>query len=654
MAPKLLQEGTTHTQPLCVLLLEDWPADVELCLQELKKTEFEVTADVVQTREEFIQCLSAKTYDVILADYRLANWTGMEALRLLRERDKHIPFILVTGALGEELAVECIKRGVSDYVLKDRLARLPVAIRGALKEKALGNARAWMLEAFEESEARYRHFVENATYGICRATLDGRFLDVNSALVRMLGCESREELLAMNLARDVYRDPAEGARVLEQYRQAGRIERVEAQWKRKDGTTITVQLSGCALRDTHGALQAQEVIAEDVTERRALESQNRALQKYEAIGQLAGGFAHDFNNMVGAIMGWADLGLGETPVGSPFQRHFQKIRNQAERAAALTRQLLAFARRQVLEPRNINLNQMVTEMLGLLENALGAQIEVKTVLAPDLEVARADPTQIEQVLMNLCLNARDAMPQGGCLLIKTENVTIDEEYRRRYAYARPGRYVLLSVSDTGTGMDANTLEHIFEPFFTTKQRGQGTGLGLAVSYGIVKQHGGMIHVYSELGRGTTFHIYLPLGNGVAEQAERSESKSVRGGTETILVAEDHQGLREAAREILEKLGYQVLLAGDGEEAVQRFQADRDRIALVLLDVVMPKLGGPEAYEQMRARKPGVPVIFCTGYSTEAALLNSALGKDAAVLQKPYSLTSLGCKVRELLDGVPQR
>jgi nitrogen-specific signal transduction histidine kinase len=392
------------------------------------------------------------------------------------------------------------------------------------------------------------------------------------------------------------------------------------------------------------------VIAHDVIERRMLEKQNRQLQKVESIGRLAGGIAHDFNNVIGAVMGWAQIGFAEAPAESRLRSHFKKICDQAERAAGLTRQLLAFARRQILEPHNINLNQTIAEVVSMLEKTLGAQIEVKTVPAQDLAPAFADATQVEQVLMNLCLNARDAMPQGGTLLIETQNAQIDEEYCRLRTYARPGRYVLLSVSDTGVGLDAGTLERIFEPFFTTKEPGRGTGLGLAMVYGIVKQHGGFIHVYSEPGQGTTFRVYFPAGVGAAEEQKKPEPDQVPGGAETILVVEDHGGMRAMAREELSGLGYEVLLARDGEEAVRLFDSKCDRVALVVLDVVIPKLNGPNAYVQMSARKPGLPAIFTTGYSAEMGMLTSMLERGTVILQKPYTPASLGRKVREVLDA----
>lgn len=384
-------------------------------------------------------------------------------------------------------------------------------------------------------------------------------------------------------------------------------------------------------------------------EHKRLELQVRLLQRFEALGRLAGGIAHDFNNIIGAIMGWAEIGYEEAPSGTTTRERFRKIGEQATRAAGLTRQILAFARRQFLEPRNMDLNVLVAESVNLLEKLLGAQVHVTTALASDLEPVWADPAQIEQVLTNLCLNARDAMPRGGNLRIETRKAEIGEVGDPLCAFAKPGRYVLLSVSDTGAGMDAATLEHIFEPFFTTKGDGKGTGLGLAMVYGIVKQHNGCIDAISEPKQGTTFRVHLPVGTGPAEGRERSVDGEAKRGTETILVAEDSEALAEVAREYLVSLGYTVLVAGSGAEAVRLFEAKQDSVALVLLDVVMPAMSGPDAYAKMRAIRPDVRVVFTTGYVAEATSLDVVAGKRPPVLQKPYGRKSLGQIIRTALD-----
>lgn len=389
--------------------------------------------------------------------------------------------------------------------------------------------------------------------------------------------------------------------------------------------------------------------AEERRQRQRLEQHVHQLQKFEAIGRLAGGIAHDFNNTIGAILGWAELGSEEARPGTRFHERFQKIAKQARWAGQLTSQLLAFARKQVLQKKKVNLNLLVEETLKLLERVIGEQITVRVDLAPAPCVTSVDSTQVEQALMNLCLNARDAMPNGGQLIIETRNVEIGDDYCRQHAYARVGSYVMLSVSDTGVGMDSATLEKVFEPFFTTKEVGRGTGLGLATVYGVVKQHGGFIYAYSEPGKGSAFRLYFAASRGVHEQREVDQDEQPRKGTETILVADDHEGLRESAKEMLESLGYHVILAASGSEAVTLFKANPQRIDLVVMDVVMPSLSGPDAYAQISTLRPGIRAVFTSGYSAQSASLQSALDGGNAILQKPYSLKNLSRAICAAFD-----
>ncbi len=507
---------------LRVLFIEDSEDDTALQVRMLRQAGYDIDFERVDSPSALTGVLGQK-WDLIISDYSMPHFTGSDALRLVRDRDLEVPFIFVSGTIGEDTAVAALKVGAQDYLMKTNLSRLIPAVRREIHE------------------------------------------------------------------------------------------------------------------------------AEERKQRRRLEQQIHQLQRFEAIGRLAGGVAHDFNNVIGAILGWADMGYEEAPPRSRVQERFQMIRSQAERAAGLTRQLLAFARRQILQPCNTNLNELVRAGISLLRNVIGERIEVQTALAQDLWVTWADPTQVEQILMNLCLNARDAMPAGGRLLIETQNVEIEEDYHRVHPYALPGRYVLLRVSDTGAGMDAATLEHIFEPFFTTKEMSKGTGLGLATVYGIVKQHKGFIDVDSAPGQGSIFRVYLPAGAGLGKAPEDRTNDTFRGGHERILVAEDNEGLRKAAKEILETLGYQVILAKDGAEAVRIFENIHDRIDLVFMDVVMPGLNGPEAYAQMCAVKPNVPVLFTTGYATEANLSPARLPVPAAILDKPYGMKVLAQKLRAVLD-----
>jgi two-component system cell cycle sensor histidine kinase/response regulator CckA len=521
-------------------------------------------------------------------------------------------------------------------------------LTAALAEKALRDENARGQEALRICEERNRDLVENSTYGIFRVSADGSFQDANPTLLRITGCASAEDLLALNLARDIFRFPEQYAQLASSCRETGRVHGAEAEWRRRDGGLITVRMNVRQLT-TAGQPAGLEVIAEDVTELRAMERQLRQTQKFEAVGQLAGGIAHDFNNVVGAILGWAELGFDQNRDNPQVAERFTRIREQAERAATLTRELLAFARRQVLQPRAVDLNTVAGGLVSFLDKVIGKDIEFKFVNAK-LDPVKADAAQIEQVLMNLCLNARDAMPQGGRLVIETEMVELDDSYCRFYPYVQPGRYAVVSVSDTGIGMDTETRERIFEPFFTTKERGKGAGMGLATAYGIAKQHGGFIHVYSEPGQGSLFRVYVPVledtqAEGGAEKAPAPSLAELRG-TETILLAEDHESIREMSRHALLSMGYRVLSACDGQEALEL--CSHETPAVAILDVIMPKLGGSGTAVSLLKMFPDLPIVFTSGYSKDASEL-PAEGAKARYLQKPYSPTTLRRLVRETLD-----
>jgi two-component system, cell cycle sensor histidine kinase and response regulator CckA len=512
-------------QHLHILIIEDSEEDCALLLRTLRQSGYELLHKRVDTAKELQNALHERHWDCVISDFSMPGFSGISALQIVREKDPDVPFIFVSGTIGEDVAVDAMRFGAQDYVLKGNLVRLLPAIQRELLE----------------AETRRQH-------------------------------KSSEQKL-------------------------------------------------------------------------------RQLEKFEAIGQLAGGIAHDFNNVIGAIMGWAELGEGEVIEGTRAHKFFLRIREQSERAGRLTQQLLAYARRQVLTPSNINLNDIVDESMALLQRLIGEQIEVKTLLAPDLHTTKADPAQVEQVLLNLCLNARDAMPTGGQLLIETRNLELDQAYCLRNGSLSAGTYVRLSVSDSGFGMDSSTMERIFEPFFTTKDQGKGTGLGLATAFGIVKQHLGHIDVYSEIGKGSIFRVYLPSTEASAETCLGIEEAPVLGGTETILLAEDHEGLRQMSHEVLTGLGYSIVLARDGLEAVEKFEASPQAFSLLVLDVVMPRLGGPEALAQIRGINPNIPVIFTSGYSEESQTLNSLVSRGAAqLLQKPYPPKDLARKIRDLLDN----
>jgi two-component system, cell cycle sensor histidine kinase and response regulator CckA len=633
--------------PLRALIVEHADHDIDSILFQLRESGFQVEHTLVETREGFRAALAASNFDAVLAAYQLPNWSGLDALVELRSTGKDIPLLLVSGTLGEEAAVECIKRGASDYILRDHLSRLPVALTRAMTEKRLRDQNLHAQESLRVSEARNRDLVDHAVYGISRVSADGEFLDANPALLRILGCTHYNRLKALNFERDLFRFPEQYALLMATCRERGEIHGAEAEWRRCDGGIVAVRLHVRRL-STVGEPDIFEVISEDVTKLLAMEQQLRQGQKFEAISQLAGGVAHDFNNVVGAILGWAELGFDQCRDYPAIADRFSRIREQATRAAALTRELLTFARQQILQPRPVDLNIVIDGLRSLLDKLIGKNIEVKIMTSP-LDPVKADPAQIEQVLMNLCINARDAMPDAGRLVMETEMVELDDAYCRFYPGVKPGRFAVMSVSDTGSGMDSETREQIFEPFFTTKARGKGTGMGLATVYGIVKQHQGFVHVYSEPAHGSLFRVYFPVMEDAIAQGPVTKpaalSMAEMRGSETVLLAEDHESVREMARQTLMGLGYRVLSACDGEEALEL--CTREKPALAILDVIMPKLGGVGAAKQLAARFTEIRVLFTSGYSAQSEIIPSQAKEG--YLQKPYSPTMLARRVRQILD-----
>src|ERR1700686_1094412 len=504
-------------------------------------------------------------------------------------------------------------------------------------------------EALRRSEARSRSLILSAAFGICRCTLGGRFLDVNPALITMLGHGSVEDLLQLNVRREVFVNPKELDRLAEDYRYAGSLNGVEVQWKRKDGRVIIVRLSGCAASSTDEPGEVVlELIAEDITDRRQLEEQLRQAQKMDAVGRLAGGVAHDFNNLLMVINGYTEVLLEQLEKGGDLHSKVQSIQQAADRAATLTRQLLAFSRKQLLELKVIAVNIVIGDMERLLRPLIGENIELITHLSPNAGHTRADAGQLEQVIMNLVVNAKDAMPEGGKLTVQSADVTVRQNFRE-HRFIHPGRYCVISVADTGIGMDKDTQSRIFEPFFTTKEKGKGTGLGLSTVYGIVKQSSGYVFAESELGAGTTFYVYLPRVEDTAEELTPVlPPQSEAGGCETVLLVEDEESVRELVRLTLVSRGYKVLEAENGECGLHLSESFKDRIDILITDVVMPGMGGRELSKKLLELRPGLSVLFLSGYTEDAVVTNGTLGPATAFLQKPFTLQNLAKKVREVL------
>jgi PAS domain S-box-containing protein len=507
-------------------------------------------------------------------------------------------------------------------------------------------------ESLRRSESNFRSLVTNAPYAICRCDGLGVLLDVNPALVAMLGYSRPEQITGKHLG-GLYADAQQWFQTADYFHAGKEFNNLSAELVRADGATMLARISGRVIPDSaKGA--TFEIFMEDITERRALEQQLRQAQKMEAIGRLAGGIAHDFNNLLMVISGYSEFlleGLGPDP---SLRGPAQEISNAAQRATSLTRQLLAFSRKQMLAPKVLDLNEVVTENLKMLTRMIGEDIDL--VMVPDAAIGavRADPGQIDQVIMNLAVNARDAMPEGGKLTIETSNVSLDENFARTHAPLEPGEYVMLAISDTGLGMDADTQSRIFEPFFTTKGA-KGTGLGLSTVYGIVKQSGGYIFVDSQLHRGTTFRTYFPRVDGKEEAAAAQDSLGLPRpdhGQETILLVEDESNLRRLARQYLEMQGYKILEAEDGAAALQIVAGHKGTIDLLLTDVVMPGMNGRELALHVTAERPDIRVIYMSGYTENAIGHNGTLYAGINLLQKPFSLPALKDKVREVLDSEP--
>ncbi len=507
-------------------------------------------------------------------------------------------------------------------------------------------------EALRRSEARSRSLIFSAAFGICRCTLGGRFLDVNPALINMLGHASVEDVLQLDARRELFVNPLELDRLVEDYRRTGSLNGVEVQWRRKDARVIIVRLSGCAATTTDEPGEVLELIAEDITDRRQLEEQLRQAQKMDAVGRLAGGVAHDFNNLLMVINGYTEVLLEQLEKGSAMHQKVESIQQAADRAATLTRQLLAFSRKQLLELKVVDVNTVIGDMERLLRPLIGENIELVTRLSSDAGHTRADAGQLEQVIMNLVVNAKDSMPDGGRLTVQSSDVTVRQNFRE-HRFIQPGRYAVISVSDTGHGMDKETQSRIFEPFFTTKEKGKGTGLGLSTVYGIVKQSNGYVFAQSELGAGTTFYVYLPRVEDSTEELSPAQSpQNEAGGCETVLLVEDEESVRELVRVTLISRGYNVLEAENGERGLQIADSCKEHIHILITDVVMPGIGGRELAKRLLVLRPGISVLYLSGYTEDAVVTQGALGPGTGFLQKPFTLQNLAKKVREVIRSQP--
>ncbi|MEA1900989.1 MAG: response regulator, partial [Thermodesulfobacteriota bacterium] len=640
---------------LHLLILEDNQDDAELAVKELERKGFNVKWTRVDTKKGFIEALAEKP-DLLLADYFVPSFDAMAALQMYRQLKLEIPLIVYSGKISEEIAVECMKSGATDYVFKDNLSRLGPVVKRALEEIKIYRKSRQSEEALRESEEKYRTLYDSSRDAIMILSTDKVFVNGNPACVKMFGCRDEDEFISLTPTALSPEYQMDGALSVEKSQKMISIAMEQGshffEWKHKrvNGEEFyarvllaSIKLSGKKI------LQAT---VRDITEHKKLEAQLRQSQKMEAIGILAGGVAHDFNNILTTIIGNAELALMNVIKDKSLSKGIKEIKKAGERAASLTRQLLAFSRKQIVQPKILDINELLTDMEKMLGRLIGEDIEMLTIPAPALWQVEIDPGQIEQVIMNLAINAKDAMPCGGKLTIETANADLDENYSHEHGIEekKSGCYVMLAVSDTGIGMDKETHEHIFEPFFTTKKVGKGTGLGLATVYGIVKQNNGFIWVYSEPKQGATFKVYLPEVKKDADPEKKEKKPVVKlAGSETVLIVEDDGLLRNLAQNTLQRYGYKVLDAENGENAIRICKEYDGRIDLMITDVVMPKIGGREAAKRLLPLYPQMKVIYMSGYTDEAIVHHGVLEPGLNFLEKPFTLEGLTRKVREVLN-----
>ena len=637
--------------PVRILHLEDNPADGELIRATLDQEKLPCEIHRVVSRESFITELEAGGYDLILADYNLPAFDGLTALTLARARRPEIPFLFVSGFIGEEVALESLKNGATDYVFKHNFARLAPAIRRALEAASVRRERESAEAALQEREATLRSFFDAAPFlmGLLEWR-DGEVIHLsgNAATVSFFAVPA--EAIRDRPLRELGLPSGILARAAAQYEQCQREERAVEQdysfeWLgQMRHFAITLSPVAC----NEGQPSRCCYIAEDITEKKQLERQYLRAQRLESVGTLASGLAHDLNNVLAPIVMALRLFRAKLP-DPEDQELLTSLESSARRGADIIRQVLTFARGVEGERRPVALSRLIGELEKIIRETFARSIQLETRVAADLRPILGDSTQLYQVLMNLCVNARDAMPAGGLIRIQARNLHLDAEGARSHRGARPGDYVWISVADTGTGITPEVIGKIFDPFFTTKDLGQGTGLGLPTTLTIVKSHGGWITVESEPGRGSEFHVYLPASRADAAPASASAlPEQPRGHGELVLVVDDDATMRQVARSTLIKAGYEVLTAHDGREALALFHAQRSQIAVVLTDLMMPGMDGPALVAELRKLGSPVPVITMSGL-VETHSSNRLSASTTAFLEKPFTAESLLGTVRTALE-----
>ena len=652
-----MHSGGKINRPRCeiiqILLVEDNSGDARLVEEMLVEAAVDhFTLKHVEGVGQALASLSEEDFQVILLDLSLNDGYGLGTIERMRNAAAHVPMVVLTGLDDEELAIRAVQRGAQDYLVKGQMnsTLLIRSIRYAIERKRSE-------EELRAERGKFRELFDEAPVGYHEANTDGYVSRINKTELDMLGYS-----LAEMLNQPVWKFSIDGQEGREAFK--AKISGIsppgrsfERNYRRKDNSILTVISEDRILKDNQGKIIGLRTTIQDITERKQsekerqlLEEQLRQSQKMEAIGKLAGGIAHDFNNLLTVIKGYSELSLGQTKDDPLLDENLNEIKQASERAVDLTRQLLAFSRHQILEMRVLDLNSILRNLDKMLSRVIGEDIELVFLLASDLGKVKTDPGQIEQVILNLVINARDAMPNGGKLTIETKNEVLDEAYARSHVAVRPGQYVELSVSDTGVGMPQEVRERVFEPFFTTKEKGKGTGLGLSTVYGIVKQSEGNIWLDSKMGQGTTFKIYLPqVDEPVDELRENKEVNKTFEGEETILLVEDDEAVRKLAAEALRRKGYSVLTAHRADEAISLCKRRQEPFHLLLTDVVMPQMSGGELAQSLKQVRNDFKVLYMSGYTDDAIVDHGVLETGVNFIQKPFTIGGLSRKVREVLD-----
>ncbi len=638
--------------PLRLLHLEDDPDYSSMMSQKLAAEEIEAEVVCVATRKEFEAALEKGGFDLVIADYSLPDYDGIQAMKTAREKLPHAPLLLVSGTIGEEAAIESLKAGASDYVLKLWPERLVPAVRRALREAEERKSRLLAETKLIRREKLFKALSENALDVVTVLDKEGMFRYNSPSAWRVLGYQP-EELAGQSAFAFIHEEDLETVRKSFQHcvENPGQTTTAKFRARHRDGTWHYLE-TVCKSFLEDPEIAGLVVNSRDVTERHRLEEQLRHSQKMEAIGQLAGGVAHDFNNILTVIQGHASLLRSGEKLPDVQKGSVDQIYQAAERAAGLTRQLLTFSRRQLMQPKPLDLNTVLGNMSRMLGRILGEDVSLQFNYSAGQPWVHADEGMVEQVAMNLAVNSRDAMPTGGQLTIKIAVMEIRAAELAHHPDGRAGRFVCFSVADTGSGIKPEVLPHIFEPFFTTKAVGKGTGLGLATVYGIVKQHSGWITVESRVGKGTTFHVFLPaINSGAVKTPDTTTEAALPRGTETILVVEDEAPVRELVCGVLTAQGYQILEAGTGVKALEVWRQHKDKIDLLLTDIVMPDgMTGRDLAEKVQAEKPSLKVIYTSGYSSDIVGKDFVLREGLNYLQKPFVPQKLARAVRKCLDG----